>query len=165
VKLRIKVILFVLMSFPFAQGEAQEPTPATPPPAPVFPYHDPARARLLALFPGGGYYYTGQYELGFTVTALTPLGILGGQLVYTAPCPFVLPTNCTQNKGFTRRHIAGGALVAMGLGIWIASIVDAPASADRANSWVRHLPVSISPVVIPPNLTATQWRAGVEVAW
>ena len=129
-------------------------------------YRSPDRAATFAkILPGAGYIYTGEYLRGYTVWVLTVSGLAVGRIVYDSPCAlWVFTMTCISDKRWASRAL-GITYVAGGLWIWISSVRDARASAERAN--VRHSRRSsrVSPMLAPSSLVPGEWRAGLAVSW
>jgi hypothetical protein len=161
----IAIALFPIAS---VMAGAQDSARVTPDSltSPVKLYRSPERATKLALIPGGGYVYTGEYLRGYSVWVMTVAGIAVGPLVYNDSCAlmFFELNSCEGNNRFAS-HMLGIGLIAGALWTWGSSIRDARASAARANERQARRALRARPIVGQSSLQSGQFRAGVAIDW
>jgi hypothetical protein len=129
-------------------------------------YRKPTTARTLGiLVPGGGHVYAGEYLRGFLYYERTVASVGAGVLVYNLDrcITRLFDVDCDPGDPWAFRA-AGILLVGLGAVSWVASVIDAPRAAERANERHRERQASAAPYLHvggdPPTV-----RAGLRVAW
>ncbi len=129
------------------------------------PYRNPKLAQKLALIPGWGYVYSGEYLKGYATWAGTIGGVALGPVIFTAnKCVFALFSICEPGPTWPFK-VAGAVMTVGGLWMWISSWRDAPHAAERAN--IRHdrNKTKIAPILDHSGASGGQWRGGLSVSW
>lgn len=129
------------------------------------PYRQPTTALVLAVLPGAGHMYAGEYLKGVWFYFGTVSGIGGGILVYSMNrCSFDFSGTCDPDPEWPHQ-LLGIAGIGMGVGIWVYNLVDAPRAARRASERHRRERVSVVPVVRERVGPRTGMDLGLAVAW
>lgn len=130
-------------------------------------YRDPTAARVFgAIIPGAGHVYAGEYWRGLAYYEGT-IGILGsGAMVYVLDkCTFTFlsDTPCKSPPAW-RHQVAGVAIMAYGVGVWVYSAIDAGRAAERANKRYAERRAAVTPF-IGPQIDASGANVGLSFAW
>lgn len=124
------------------------------------PYRSPGKARALAVIPGWGYFYTGEYLRGYATWVNTIAGPPIGVMAIAVPCGLFVDSCPKSRRNFSKA--VGVLIIAESVWAYAFSIRDAPKSAERANA--RHLGFSITPVLaLPPSSGGL--NTGVSIQW
>ena len=142
-------VIAALLAVPCA---AQQPAPDTAPPAPRGARaRSPALAGVLAVYPGLGHVYAGEWRRGLEVYAGTFGAVGAGAFTMIASPPdgscFMLDCSGRQPRWVNRVVFAGGvAVAAVGVTTWVRSAIDAPRAAGRTN---RRRGLGVAPRLRP----------------
>jgi hypothetical protein len=129
-------------------------------------YRDPHKARVLAsVFPGAGYFYTGEYLRSYGTYVVTIGGLGMGPVIFMSnSCTFAFFSACDPGPTWPYK-LAGITLVAEGAWAWVQSVRDARHAAARANTRHDALDPRVKPVLEPMRSGTGGVNAGFSVRW
>lgn len=130
-------------------------------------YRDPVSARVLgSILPGAGHVYAGEYWNGIRYYYGTVSMLGAGAMVYIIDkCTFTfLDDKPCKSPPAWRHQAAGVAIMAVGVGVWVHSAIDAGHAAERANERHPRKRAAVSPF-IAPRAEREGANVGLAVAW
>jgi hypothetical protein len=134
-------------------------------------HRDPTTARVLgAMIPGAGHVYAGDYWRGLAYYEGTVATIGSGAMVYVldkCAFSFLSDTPCKSPPAW-RHQVAGIAIMACGVGVWVYGAIDAGHAAERANERYAEQRAQRKSAIAPfiePRSDAGGANVGLSVAW
>ena len=134
-------VVILLALFPMRPLAAQDSTQANRLPG----YRDPRTAQTLGSFlPGAGHMYAGERLRGLGLMVVSLAGIAEGIASWNDVCQISIgePDVC-QNEPTAGSRLLSITQIAVGVGCWVISAVDAPRAAERENARLRAARVSL----------------------
>ena len=138
-------VVLIVIALSWARAlPAQDSTQARQPPG----YRDPHTAQTLGSFiPGAGHMYAGERVRGLGLMVVSFAGIAEGIASWNDACQvnFSDPDVC-QNEPTAGSRFLSITQIAVGVGCWVISAIDAPRAAERENGRLRAARVSLAPL-------------------
>jgi hypothetical protein len=164
------VVVLDVLSFPAAQ--AQQSPGSWPTDSSIAERLGYRRSRttarvLGAVVPGAGHLYAGEWLKSYPLFVVATGGIYLGQSLYTWDrCTFDWRPSCRPGIPFSSR-VAGVAMIASGVAMWVASSVDAGRAVARQRArrarQARHGGLGVQPVLTPCVRDSRAWCVGVAL--
>jgi hypothetical protein len=161
-RIRVVVALASCVAVPLL---AQDSTDASP--NPLYRRNPTTAAVLGALIPGLGHVYSTEYLRGVGIYLGTSSLIGVGTMVYVIDrCTFAFlnPDPCDPGPQWPHRTL-GTLMVAGGVAAWVASAIDAPRAARRANRLHGFRSAQWAPLVEPRRDGKPGVALGLAATW